>query len=36
MKKLEEPPEALQWKDTADKADRAKRTAKKRAARKTK
>ena len=36
MKKLEEPPASLQWKDTADKADRAKKTAKKRAARKTK
>lgn len=39
MKKLEEPPAALQWKDTADKADRARKatgkTAKKRVARKT-
>jgi len=34
MKNLQEPPAALQWKDTADKADRAKKTAKKRAARK--
>ena len=37
MKNLPEPPAALQWKDTADKADRAKASAKKRkAARKTK
>ena len=37
MKNLPEPPAALQWKDTADKADRAKAGAKKRrAARKTK
>jgi hypothetical protein len=35
MKKLEEPPASLQWKDTADKADRAKKATKKRAARKT-
>jgi enamine deaminase RidA (YjgF/YER057c/UK114 family) len=34
MKNIPEPPAALQWKDTADKADRAKKTAKKRAARK--
>jgi enamine deaminase RidA (YjgF/YER057c/UK114 family) len=36
MKNIQEPPAALQWKDTADKADRAKKATKKRAARKTK
>jgi enamine deaminase RidA (YjgF/YER057c/UK114 family) len=34
MKSVQEPPAALQWKDTADKADRARKPAKKRAARK--
>ena len=34
MKNVQEPPAALQWKDTADKADRTRKTAKKRVARK--